>query len=317
MDTDRRIKDLHQLISFAGTTTAIGGAGGATLVCSDLPNTVDYDGNEVIITSGTYKGQTRGISGTTLAGVVTPATNFEGQVAAGTSFVIVGIRTAAAVVTDLEKKLDALVVVRDAVAEAGSTNQNIVDATLAGLPDYNGQTVVMTSGACIGQVRIIDQATNAAGGHVHVSAAFDAVIAVGDTFSILAIAGEVTAGIAAIEAKLDLGVGSGTFIYLDAGGEQVAFTITPPGASNLKIGTIWLDLSNLAQNSIVRLKHQIDGANYRTFETFNWTTGMDDGLYFRSVDIANGCPLQVTMQETADEGANRNVPYYYTYEVRP
>lgn len=113
---------------------------------------------------------------------------------------------------------------------------------------------------------------------------------------------------------LELSPLPGTFAYLDAGGEQTIFTFTP--GKDTKVHNIWLDLVNLTQNTTIRLKHQIDGVNYRTFEAFDWTTGMDDGVYFRDVAIAIGRALQVTIQETADEGADRDIPYYFIYEER-
>lgn len=120
--------------------------------------------------------------------------------------------------------------------------------------------------------------------------------------------------IAAVEGKLDLATPGATFSYLDAGGEQIVFTFTPTKDTILHV--IWLDLFTLTQNSTIRLKHQIDGAAYRTFETFNWTTGMDDGVYFRNIAVMAARPIQITMQETADEAADRAVPYYYVYEER-
>ena len=134
------------------------------------------------------------------------------------------------------------------------------------------------------------------------------------TDSLEALRDWIAAAFAAAMADLTLATPGGIFSYLDAGGEQTVFTYTP--TKNAIVHIIWLDLSTLTQNSTIRLKHQIDGAVYRTFETFNWTTGMDDGVYFRSIAIMVGRPLQVTMQEVANEGANRNIPYYYVYEER-
>jgi hypothetical protein len=211
------LKSLFGLVSFRGVATANGAADGSTLICSDLALRPELNGNLVVITSGAYAGQARDINGTTLAGTVTPAAAFGGQIVTGTEFIIFALRLT-------------------------------------------------------------------------------------------------PAEVAAIEAKLDLVIVAGTFTYLDAGGEQVAFTFTPP--QNVKLGTIWLDLATLTQNTTIRLYHQIDGVNLRIFETFNWTTGMDDGVYFRDIDLANGQALVLTMQEAADEGANRDIPFYYTYEPR-
>lgn len=90
--------------------------------------------------------------------------------------------------------------------------------------------------------------------------------------------------------------------------EQIVFTTAMPLA---KIETIYLDLVNLTQNCTIRVYHQIDGATFRVIETFNWTTGMDDGVYFR--DIAVDAPVRVTVQSAILEGAVRNVPWKYIY----
>jgi len=211
------LRALRGLISYEGVATADGAAGGGTVVCSDLTLRPDYNGNLVVITSGTYIGQARDIDGATNLGTVTPHTAFGGTILAGTEFLIVALRMTPAEVADIEEKLDLVIV-----------------------PD--------------------------------------------------------------------------TFTYLDAGGEQVVFTYIP--LRETRLNTIWLDLVNLTQNTDIRLYHQIDGANYRVFETFNWTVGMDDGVYFRNVSIATGRNLQLTIQETADEGADRDIPYYYAYEPR-
>jgi len=117
-----------------------------------------------------------------------------------------------------------------------------------------------------------------------------------------------------LEGKLDLVVVPAVFAYLNAGLEQTAFTFTP--ATNVKLSSIWFDLATLTQNTTIRLKHQIDGANYATFQTFQWTTGMDNGVYFRGLALADARPLQASFQEVADEGADRDIPYYYAYESR-
>lgn len=84
------------LISYEGTTTANGAGDGSTLLCGGLAAEADFDGNIVIITSGDYQGQARGINGVTTGGTVTPASVFGGQIVTGTTFVIVGIRTTTA-----------------------------------------------------------------------------------------------------------------------------------------------------------------------------------------------------------------------------
>jgi len=92
--------------------------------------------------------------------------------------------------------------------------------------------------------------------------------------------------------------------------EQTVFTMAVIPS---KIETIYLDLVNLTQNCTIRVYHQIDGVNPRVIETFNWTTGMDDGCYFR--DVAVNASLQVTVQSAVIEGAIRNIPWAYLYRT--
>lgn len=112
-----------------------------------------------------------------------------------------------------------------------------------------------------------------------------------------------------IEGKLDLLCPKAVFAYLNAGGEQTVFTFTP--TVNTIIQAIWLNLTNLTQNNDIRIK--IGGV---IIETYNWTTGKDKGVYFKNIALPAGDALLVSMQETADEGADRNIPYYYAYEER-
>ena len=199
--------------------------------------------------------------------------------------------------------------VATAAGAAGGGTLVCSDLTLR--PDYDGNVLVITSGAFIGQARDIDGATNL--GTVTPASVFGGQIVAGVEFIIVALRMSI-AEVADIEEKLDLVTIDGTLVYLDAGGEQVVFTYIP--LRETRLNTIWLDLVNLTQNADIRLYHQIDGANYRIFETFNWTVGMDDGLYFRNIALDVGRNLQVTIEETADEGADRNIPWYYAYEPR-
>ncbi len=200
-------------------------------------------------------------------------------------------------------------------AGAGTT---IRCGALATEPSYANHALKILSGPAAGQTR--DITTHPAGTDtLTVSVAFSNVtgaaqqIVAGTLFVILSKTPAI-AEVAAIEAKLDLATPGAAFSYLAAGGEQTVFTFIP--TKDTILHTIWLDLFTLTQNSTIRLKHQIDGVTYRTFETFNWTTGMDDGVYFRDIAVMAARPIQVTMQETADEGAPRAIPYYYVYEER-
>lgn len=112
--------------------------------------------------------------------------------------------------------------------------------------------------------------------------------------------------------KLAGSEGAASFSYLDAGGEQDVFEITT--TTRKKLHSIFLDLTTLTQNTTIRVKHKIDGANYRTMETISWLVAtMDDGVYFNKA-LAICQDLKVTMEEGADEGADRAIPYSYILE---
>jgi hypothetical protein len=100
----------------------------------------------------------------------------------------------------------------------------------------------------------------------------------------------------------------GTHAHANNIGEQVAITIPAPADVSV-VETIYLDLVNLTQNADIRVYYQIDGANYRVIETFNWTVGMDNGVYFRNIGISN--PVLVTLQSIVLEGAARDIPWEY------
>jgi len=94
--------------------------------------------------------------------------------------------------------------------------------------------------------------------------------------------------------------------------EQTMLTFTPSNSEyNVHYGA-WLDLSNLTQNMTIRIKHRIDGTNYRTFETINWSAGDDDGILLTG-EYASEQPIQVSLQSEVLEGASRDVPYQIFY----
>lgn len=113
------------LVSYSGVTTSDGGAGGATLVDSTLA--IDYDGQTVLITSGSYTGQARDIDGDTSSGTVTPSSNFGGVIVDGTTFLILSGIPAMAEFDDIKG--------------GGWTNENLT--TIDGLID----DIIATLGA--------------------------------------------------------------------------------------------------------------------------------------------------------------------------
>ena len=76
------------LVSFTGTTTSAGNAGGSTLVCSALTSQADFDRQQIIITSGAYTGKSADIVGATTGGTVTMSPAYGAQIGSGVNFVI-------------------------------------------------------------------------------------------------------------------------------------------------------------------------------------------------------------------------------------
>lgn len=101
-----------------------------------------------------------------------------------------------------------------------------------------------------------------------------------------------------------------TYNHPNGVAEQTAFTIAL--ARPVRLKSMFFDMSNLTQNTTIRIKYQIDGANYRTIETFNWTAGMDDGVFFREITVNHN--VQVSFQSAVAEGAARDIPYQYFLE---
>jgi hypothetical protein len=95
----------ESLVVFSGETTADGAPDGSTLVCADLADRPDFDGNQVVLLSGDLDSQARDISGATTGGTVIPYPTFGGQIAAGTEFAIVAIRSATDELAALAAKL--------------------------------------------------------------------------------------------------------------------------------------------------------------------------------------------------------------------
>lgn len=98
----------------------------------------------------------------------------------------------------------------------------------------------------------------------------------------------------------------GTIVYDETNaGEQTLLTITI--FPRMLVGGIWLDFVNVTQNTTIRVKHQIDGTNYRTFETDNWTIAMDDGVLITQFEAYRN--VQISFQCGGGGVGNVNVPY--------
>jgi hypothetical protein len=106
-----------------------------------------------------------------------------------------------------------------------------------------------------------------------------------------------------------------TTTYTDAGGEQTIVEITT--VNRTKINGIWLDLVNMTQNGTMKLYYKIDGSNYRQFGgDFDFVVATDnDGQYF-NLNMGITDDFKVTYTESADEGADRDVPYCIVYDLK-
>ena len=124
-----------ELTVYRSTSTSDGAGDGTTIVDIGLTSEPDLDGNLVIITSGTYKGQARDISGTTIAGTITVGTAFGGKILSGTTYIIAGIRTGSGIKnTDAEMR-DA--VLNDATKFAGGN----IDAAITTRSSHSATNV--------------------------------------------------------------------------------------------------------------------------------------------------------------------------------
>lgn len=92
--------------------------------------------------------------------------------------------------------------------------------------------------------------------------------------------------------------------------ENTAFTILASSPLSNRVFII-LDLSNLVQNADIRIRYDMhgDGAPFPVMETFNWTVGMDDIVYFR--EISGQRAVQVTVQSAIAQGAIVDIDYEY------
>lgn len=131
-----------------------------------------------------------------------------------------------------------------------------------------------------------------------------------------------TYGLSALDT--DLGViaadvaatdGSGSYSYLDAGGEQTVLELTP-GANKYKINGIFLDLVNMTQNGTIKVYLKVDGTTYRELFSDSFVVATDSDGVFIDFSATINDDLKVTYTEGADEAAARTIPYQIVYEVK-
>jgi hypothetical protein len=205
----------------------------------------------------------------------------------------------------IKQTTESLIVIDSVTTSDGeATGLSIIDSTLvgAGANSFENFGILINPGDFQNvDIKPVSSFNNATG-EVTVVSAFKSGQVTSDTrYMILLLAGSAGGGGGLIIPT------TGTHTHANNIGEQIVFTITVP--EPLIMETLYLDLVNLVQNANVRVYYQIDAANYRVLETFNWTTGMDDGVYFRNIAVNSN--VRVTLQSTTLEGAVRDVEYEY------
>jgi hypothetical protein len=88
---------INKMVIFENAATAIGGAGGSSLVCANLPATEDFNGQLVILSDHTLSGP-RIIVASTTGGTIIPDSPFDAQIPNGTEFIIFANRIPASVI---------------------------------------------------------------------------------------------------------------------------------------------------------------------------------------------------------------------------
>jgi len=78
-------------------------------------------------------------------------------------------------------------------------------------------------------------------------------------------------------------------------------------ASPVHIGSIWLDMVNVTQQTTISVYHKIDGTNYRKFQENVWAVADDDGVLVEGFTVYSD--LKITLQCGGGGAGSVNVPY--------
>ena len=106
----------------------------------------------------------------------------------------------------------------------------------------------------------------------------------------------------------------GTYVYLNAGGEQTVVTISPSNKRWIVNG-IWLDLSNMIKDGTVNLYYKIDGTNFRLISANSFVVATDPPGIYINLDCGIDSDFKITYTEGADEGVNRDLVYKVIYTI--
>jgi hypothetical protein len=105
----------------------------------------------------------------------------------------------------------------------------------------------------------------------------------------------------------------GSISYTDAGGEQDIIEIISVAADKATIQGIYLDLSEITQNGVIKVYSKIDGTNYvQVGGDIAFTVATDnDGLQIVPFIHGLSRDFKITYTEGADETADRTINFTY------
>lgn len=212
-------------------------------------------------------------------------------------------------------------------ADGAGDGSTLIDSVLTTKPDYNGNLVIITSGAYAGQGRDINAATT--GGTVTPSSAFGGQILRGTNFVIVALR-LTPAEVAAIEAKLDKLAGetpvsdSVTANWNTATGTsgEAGEDLVTIGANDTKykLHSLLLDVSALTDGASIHVKlfMQVNGVEKKVYDqTFTVPTGTTppdtDGLWIVNGTVGIHEALRCEVYSDTDESVA--IDYDYMLEA--
>ena len=109
-------------------------------------------------------------------------------------------------------------------------------------------------------------------------------------------------------------VEEGTYSYLDAGGEQTIVELTP--TKRITVTGVWLDLVNMTKNGTIKAYYKIDGSNYREYDSASFLVAYDPDGLLMAVPFTVDADWKLTYEETADEGAARDILYQVFWDEK-
>jgi len=183
-------------------------------------------------------------------------------------------------------------------ADGAGDGSSLIDNVLTTRPDYNGNLVIITSGAYAGQGRDINGATT--GGTVTPASAFGGQILSGTSFVILALR------------FTSASIATGPYTYTDAGGEQDVYEDT---ATTRRKVSLCVSNRNMTQAGTFRIYRQVDGANYDLWIEQGVTVGAGAERAWDK-EWTTSLAWKITYEENVDEGADRGIPYEVVTQVK-